>query len=118
MPKIERTVCVILGLFLIVFSIIGWVAIHQAGPPPSISVLLTLLPFVLIAAIVDSLTHLTHLTRSIIGILTGLLALVFLIFTALIWFDLVKGDIIIPLIFVLFFGYYNLRINQWWRERR
>lgn len=118
MQKIERAVCVILGLFLIFFSIISWVAIHQAGPPPFISVLLTLLPFALIAATVDSLAHLTHLTRSIIGILTGILALVFLIFAVLMWLDLTKGDILIPLIFVLFFGYYNLRINQWWRKRR
>ncbi len=116
LAKIERAFCVIVGVFLIVFSIIAWVAI-QAGPPPYILVLLILLPFALAAATVDSLVHLRSLTRSIIGILTSLLALVFLIFATLMGFGVARGDLIIPLIYALFFGYYNLRINQWWQKR-
>lgn len=114
MQKVERAVFVILSILLIFFSIIGWVAVHQAGPPPAISVLLTLLPFALITTAVDSLARLAPLTRSVIGILTCLLALAFLYIVLRMWLGWEKGDVIIPLAFVLFFGYYNLRINPWW----
>ena len=109
--KIERAVFVIISVLMILLSIIAWVAVHQAGPPLYISIVLTLMPFAFIATTVDSLATLRPLSRLIIKLFSCLVAVIFLAVTFAILFGWERGDFYIPLFISAVLFYYNGRIN-------
>lgn len=118
--RIEKRLFTPISIIMLVLSIGAtvWNFYGMACPPPYVPLLMLLMSLSFVITCLDSLYRLPSQIRLFFGLTTSALVVFLICWIIASELNWAQADLIISEPAAIILAYYNLRINQWWRNKQ